>query len=305
VIVGSLLGSALCFVAFVVAELRAPEPLIPFDLFRVRMLSASSVIAITVGLAMFGVISFLPLYVRVVMGSSAIGAGQVLTPLLVAMVVGSIIVSRVVIRRGYRLCMAFGFLMLGIGAVALLQLTSAATRFDLSVAMVFCGAGMGIVFTPMNLAAQSSVDLPRMGVAMGLINFVRQLGAAFGVAASSAVLLSGLASELTARFPGRDVDASELLTPGASVPGGAAAADEVREAFAAALHSVFVLTAVFVVVGALTVLLMPRGSAVELRDEAHAHFEEELAQHPEEAVEYGVEPVAEPVVGPVVAERLT
>jgi MFS family permease len=225
------------------------------------------------------------------MGSSAIGAGQVLTPLLVAMMAGSVIVSRFVIRLGYRLCMSFGFALLGIGSFLLLQLTADATRWDLSVAMVLCGAGMGIVYTPMNLAAQSSVDLPRMGVAMGLINFVRQLGAAIGVAASSAVLLSGLTSRLADLFPGRDVDAATLLAPGGSLPSGESA-DAVRQAFADSLHSVFVLTFVLVALGALTVLIMPRGSAIELRDEARAQFNEELETHPEEYGEYGVERVA-------------
>jgi EmrB/QacA subfamily drug resistance transporter len=289
VIVGCFLASALLFVAFVVAERKAPEPLIPFDLFQVPMLRASAVITVAIGVAMFGMISFLPLFVRVVVGSSATGAGQVLTPMMLAMMVGSAGGVRLVLRLGYRVVCASGFAILAIGVFALTRLTVDATRFDVSVGMAFIGFGTGFVFMSTSLAAQSSVDLPRMGVATGLVNFTRQLGGAVGVAVASAVMLGGLTSRLAEAFPGQDIDTSSLLAPSTgpqAIP--ESAQDLVREAFAGALHSVFVMTLVVVAIGALSVLLMPRGSATELRDRAQGRLLEEIEEHPEEIEEYGL-----------------
>jgi len=290
VIVGCFAGSAILFVAFVLAERKAAEPLIPFDLFRVPMLRAAAVISIAIGVAMFAMTSFLPLFVRVVVGASATGAGQVLTPMMLAMMVGSAGGVRIVLRLGYRTVCASGFAIAAVGVFALTRLTVDATRMDVSIAMAFIGFGTGFVFMSTALAAQSSVDLPRMGVATGLVNFTRQLGGAVGVAVASAIMLSGLTSRLAAAFPGQQVDTSSLLVPSSgkqALP--ESAQDLVREAFAGALHNVFVMTFFVIVVGAISVVLMPRGSATELRDAAHGSFMEEIEAHPEEIEEYGLD----------------
>ena len=293
-IVACFVASGLLFIGFVIAETKAPEPLIPFSLFKIPMLRASTVITVAIGMAMFGMISFLPLFVRVVIGSSATGAGQVLTPMMLAMMVSSAVGVRVVLKLGYRIVCASGFMILATGMFLLTRLTVDATRLDVSFAMVCIGFGTGFVFMSTALAAQSSVDLSRMGVATGLVNFTRQLGGAVGVAAASSVLLNGLASRLAIAFPGQDLDTSSLLVPGqGDAKLSEAAHDLVRGAFAGALHQVFVMTLVVVLVGAFTVLLMPRGSATELRDKALYGFEEDLMEHPEEIDEYMHDEIAE------------
>ena len=288
-IVGCFAASAVLFVAFLIAESRAPEPLIPFDLFTVPMLRAAAVISIAIGVAMFAMTSFLPLFVRVVIGASATGAGQVLTPMMLAMMIGSAGGVQLVLRLGYRTVCGSGFAIAAVGVFLLTRLTVDATRLDVSIAMAFIGFGTGFVFMSTALAAQSSVDLPRMGVATGLVNFTRQLGGAVGVAVASAVMLTGLTNRLTDAFPGQEIDTSALLVPGdgdAAITEGAQ--DLVRGALAGALHNVFVMTFFVILAGAVTVLLMPRGSATALRDQAQSQFLEELDEHPEERVEYGV-----------------
>jgi Na+/melibiose symporter-like transporter len=277
------------FVAFAIAETHAAEPLLPFSLFKIPMLRAATVISIAVGMAMFGMISFLPLFVRVVIGGSATESGQALTPMMLAMMVSSVVGVRVVLRIGYRVVCTAGFGVAATGVFLLTRLTADATRLDVAIAMACVGFGTGFVFMATALAAQSSVDLPRMGVATGLVNFTRQLGGAVGVAAASAVLLGGLTSRLADAFPGRHIDPSSLLAPGGTGTHlGVAAQDLVREAFAGALHQVFVMVLIIVAIGAFTVLLMPRGSARELRDIAQGALIEELEEHPEEAAEYSL-----------------
>src|SRR5262249_48942718 len=117
----------------------------------------------------------------------------------------------------------------------------------------------------------------------------RQLGGAVGVAAASAVMLSSLTSRLTDAFPNKTINTAKLLGPNGGAKNMSASAHEViRESFAGALHSVFMMTLIVIVLGAATVILMPRGSARELRDIAEGAMIEELHEHPEEAAEYSL-----------------
>ena len=128
--------------------------------------------------------------------------------------------------------------------------------------MVFIGFGMGICFLTTILAAQNSVDLPRMGVSTGLVNFTRQLGGALGVAIAGAVMLTSLTSRLADLFPGQHIPAGALLSAQTAKSFPAETQDAVRGAFADSLHLVFVTMFVIAVVGAFTMLLMPRGKPV-------------------------------------------
>jgi EmrB/QacA subfamily drug resistance transporter len=269
VIVGAFAASAILFVAFVVAEKKASEPLIPFSLFKVPALRAASVIGIPLGMVMFAIVSFLPLFVQVVLESSATDAGRVLTPMMLAVVIGSAIGSPVVLRIGYRMmCVgSFGFLLIGTGLLTRVGVDS--SQFDVSVAMVLIGTGMGFGFIATMLAAQNSVDLPRMGVATGLTNFTRQLGGVFGVAVAAALMLTVLTERLKELFPGTRIKAASLLSPQAAARFPAETQDLVRGAFSDALHVVFVGALVIAVVGLLTVALMPGGKPTDIRDAAH------------------------------------
>jgi EmrB/QacA subfamily drug resistance transporter len=268
-IIGAFAASAILLATFIVAERKAAEPLIPFSLFRVPALRASSIIGIPLGMVMFAIISFLPLFVQVVLQSSATDAGRVLTPMMLAVVIGSAIGSPVVLRIGYRLMCVASFAFLLVGTVLLVRVGVDSSQFDVSVAMVCIGTGMGFGFIATMLAAQNSVDLPRMGVATGLTNFTRQLGGVFGVAIGAALLLTTLTDRLEELFPTAHIKAGALLSPQAAARFPAETQDLVRGAFADALHVVFVAALVIVLVGMLTVALMPGGKPSDIRDAAH------------------------------------
>jgi EmrB/QacA subfamily drug resistance transporter len=262
IVVGSLVASAVLFVAFLVIERVASEPLIPFTLFKIRELRASNAMGIAIGMVMFGTLSFLPLFVQVVNQSSATDAGRVLTPMMLAMVVGSPVAARLMLRVGYRALTVGGFALVLIGTFLLTQLTTSSSEFETGVAMAFIGFGMGLCFLTTVLAAQNAVDMPRMGVATGLVNFTRQLGGALGVAIAGAVMLNALAGRLTELFPGQDIPAGSLLSAQTASSFPPATQDAVRDAFAHSLHLVFVTMFVIAVLGALTTILMPGGKPV-------------------------------------------
>jgi EmrB/QacA subfamily drug resistance transporter len=267
-IVGALTAAAVLFVAFVVIERRAVEPLIPFDIFRVPALRAATIVTLFLGMSMFGVMSFLPLYGRTVLGLSATGSGRILIPLLLAMMFASPTGARAVLKIGFRVVVITGALLVAIGAYLLTRLSVDSSQLELSAYLVVLGAGMGLVFMSTSLAAQNSVSMPRMGVATGLVNFSRQLGGAIGVAVAASVMLNVLAGRLEKAF-GTRVDASKLLTPtegGQRLTG--AAQSKVAQAFSDALHVTFWVAVGVAVVGVLFTFLMPRGSATEIRDEA-------------------------------------
>jgi EmrB/QacA subfamily drug resistance transporter len=276
VIVGAFTTSALLLAAFVVIERRATEPLLPLDLFRLPVLRAAAVIGLAIGMVMFAIISFLPLFVQVVLQSSATDAGRVLTPMMVAMVVSSAVGAKLVLKIGYRAMCALGFGSLLLGSMLLTRVGTESSQFDVSVAMGFLGVGMGFGIMATTLAAQNSVDLPRMGVATGLVNFTRQLGGAFGVAVGGALLLTVLADRMSEIFPDSRIRASALLSPKAAASFPSETQDLVRGAFSDSLHVVFVAALAIVIVGAVTIVLMPRGKPAAMRDAALGIVDEPL-----------------------------
>jgi EmrB/QacA subfamily drug resistance transporter len=297
-IIGAFATSAILFVAFVVAELRAAEPLIPFSLFRVPALRASSVISVPLGMVMFAIVSFLPLFVQVVLKSSATDAGRVLTPMMLAVVIGSAIGAPVVLRIGYRLMCVASFAFLLVGTAMLTTVGVGSSQLFVSIAMVSIGTGMGFGFIATTLAAQNSVDLPRMGTATGLVNFTRQLGGVFGVAIAAAIMLATLTDRLTELFPGAHIKAASLLSPQAAARFPAETQHLVRGAFADALHVVFVAALVIVLLGILTIALMPGGKPTDIRDAAHGALPESVLPDGEVLVVPGF-PEDEAPVSPV------
>jgi EmrB/QacA subfamily drug resistance transporter len=268
-IVGSFTAAAALLAAFLVIEHRAQEPLIPLGLFRIPALRASTIVTAFLGMSMFGILSFLPLYGRTVLGESATGAGRILIPLLLAMMVGSTVGVRLVLRIGFRIIVITGASLVVVGAFLLTRLTVDSGQLQLSLFLLPLGFGMGFVFMSTALAAQNSVDLPRMGTATGLVNFTRQLGGAIGVAIAATVVLTTLADRLESAF-GRSVDTSELLSPGGQRNIPPAAREIVRDAFAGSLHRAFWVAVAVAAAGLVATLLMPRGKATSIRDEARA-----------------------------------
>jgi EmrB/QacA subfamily drug resistance transporter len=269
--VGALAASAVLLAAFVIIEARAIEPLIPFDVFKVPALRASTVVTMFLGMSMFGVMSFLPLYGRTVLGLSATGSGRILIPLLLAMMFSSPAGARVVLRVGFRVVVMTGATLVAIGAFLLTRLTVGSSQFELSLYLVCLGAGMGLVFMSTSLAAQNSVTMARMGVATGLVNFTRQLGGAIGVAIAGSVMLNTLVDRLHAVFGNVGIQASQLLTPAhRSVHLSKSVRAAVSDAFAGALHRTFWVAVGVASIGLLCTVLMPRGRATDIRDKARA-----------------------------------
>ena len=185
-------GGALA--AFIAVERGASEPIVPLRLFRYRMVTAASLNGLLSGMAMFGAISFVPLFLQNVSGMSATAAGFVLTPFVLGWVAMSIISARLVLRVGYRVLVVSGMACL---AVAFLMLARWAPGLTQVIAMrdaLVGGVGMGLTFVPMLIAVQSAVRRPDLGAATSMTQFCRTIGGAVGLSVMGAVMIRHLAA---------------------------------------------------------------------------------------------------------------
>jgi MFS family permease len=251
-------------------ERRAVEPILPPPLFRNRVFVVCTSMSLVLGLAMFGAIVFLPLFLQVVSGTSATNSGLLLVPLMVGVIASAIVSGRTVARTGrYRVFPIAGTAIMTGGFVGLATMGVGTTLAVASVWMFVVGAGIGLVMQVLVIAAQNAVDQRDLGVATSSIAFFRSLGGAFGVALFGAVLANRLSANLARDLPGggRGIDLSALRqSPQRIAELPAALREDVVQAFASSLHVVYLSVIPFAVV---SVLLALRLEERPLRTEAH------------------------------------
>ena len=141
-VVGALMASAALLGIFALIERRVREPILPFDLLRNQTVASSVACMALVGAAMFGTISFVPLFVQGVIGTSATSSGIVLTPLMLGAVITSFLSGQLVSRTGrYRPNTLFGPVVLGIGMLLLADMGVGTTNGEAARNMVIAGIG--------------------------------------------------------------------------------------------------------------------------------------------------------------------
>jgi EmrB/QacA subfamily drug resistance transporter len=188
--VGSLAG-------FYVTEMRAEEPMLPLHVFRNRNFSVTMVLTFLTGVAMFGAMTFLPLYQQTVQGASPTVSGLMLTPMMLGVTVTSILAGQVTTRTGrYKMFPILGGAIMGLGMYLLTNLTVHTTRFTSGLYYVVLGLGMGFIMQMVSLIAQNSVEQKDMGVASSARMFFQQIGGSLGVAAFGAVFARRLTESL-------------------------------------------------------------------------------------------------------------
>jgi EmrB/QacA subfamily drug resistance transporter len=178
----ALAAAAVLLTAFALIELRVPEPILPFALLRNQTVASSVACMALVGAAMFGTISFVPLFVQGVIGTSATSSGIVLTPLMLGAVTTSFLSGQIVSRTGrYRPNTLVGPVVLGIGELLLWRMTVNTTNAEAARNMVIAGVGLGMMMQIFVLSVQNSVPRAQMGSATALTQFSRSIGATLGV----------------------------------------------------------------------------------------------------------------------------
>ncbi|HXL45690.1 MAG TPA: MDR family MFS transporter, partial [Candidatus Binatia bacterium] len=168
-------------VLFVVVERRAAEPIVPLRLFGSRMVIAAVVTRFLAGMAMFGAISFVPLFLQSVTGTTATGAGMVLTPFILGWVAMSVTSARLVLRVGYRAVVMTGMACLTGAFLLFARWSATLSHADAMRDVLLAGVGMGLVVVPMLIAVQSAVPRSDLGAATSMTQFFMSIGGAVGL----------------------------------------------------------------------------------------------------------------------------
>jgi EmrB/QacA subfamily drug resistance transporter len=187
-VVGLLGLGVIVLAAFVAVERRAAEPIVPLRLFRNRMVLAAVVTRFLAGMAMFGALSFVPLFLQSVTGASATRAGLVLTPFVLGWVVMSVVSARLVLRVGYRTVVVIGMASLTVAFLLFWRWSVTLTSASAMVDVLLAGIGMGMVVVPMLIAVQSVVARSDLGAATSLTQFFMSIGGALGLSLMGAVM---------------------------------------------------------------------------------------------------------------------
>ena len=283
--VGGLILIGLAFGAlFVWIESRAPDPIVPLSLFRMRSFSISVTAMFLAAFGFFGAVIFLPRWFQTVAGASATESGYSILPLLFGLIFSAIASGQIVARTGrYKALILGSFVLLAVGLWVLTNLQADTDRLAMSLWMLITGLGIGPSFAVFTLIVQNAVSPDRIGVATSSLTFFQQIGGTVGLTIAGTVFASRLTEEiptqlLAAGVPqqfvdqfagGQSVDVTGTGDLGqrilAAVPEPARAAVEplipgivhaIYEAFSLAVASTFWVGIVGALIGAVVVLFL-------------------------------------------------
>jgi EmrB/QacA subfamily drug resistance transporter len=235
---GAFCVSAMLLAALIFYESRLSEPMIPVRLYRDRLVAGGNWVGAANGAISMAIIGFLPVYMRVLMGSSTLISGVALGTLSVFWPTGGFVGSRLVLVMPYRLAATIGGITLVIASAFLVFLHPGANPLQPIIAVAIMGIGMGITNISFVVAIQANVDWSQRGAAMSSVFFSRIIGQSFGSAVFGGIFNAGLASQGSVN--GNDV--VQLLQDGqqqiADIPGIAG----ILDTLAHSLHSIYLVS---------------------------------------------------------------
>ncbi len=251
-IIGLGVTGVLALVAFAFAERRASEPVLPLALLRNPVFSVTSGVGFIVGFALFGAVTYLPLFLQVVKGASPTGSGLQLVPMMGGLLITSIASGQIITRTGrYKPFPITGTAVMTLGLYLLSTLDTASSQPVIFLFMFVLGLGLGMVMQVLVLAVQNAVAYSELGVATSGATLFRSIGGSLGTAVLGAIFSNRLSSELNSILP---ASASGHLSGGSQVSPNAIARlpsalrSGYLHAFTSSLNTVFEVAAVIAVV---------------------------------------------------------
>ena len=253
----ALFGAGLISLGLLVRqEKRAPSPLIPLGLLKQPAIWRSDALAACHGAALVSLITFLPVYLEVVRGTSPSATGLLLVPLTIGIGVGSLVTGRLVNKTGRTtLFPILGLVLVTMNFVVLALWASWFGNVALGILLLWNGLFMGTVMGVVQVTVQSAAGQVRLGEAAASVQFSRSIGAAFGTALVATLLFAVLAlrNPEAARIFASMVEHTRHVGPALSVDQRAAIQNDIVVAFRAA----FLLMAVFTTGGFFLALTNP------------------------------------------------
>ncbi len=254
--------TAAVLLLLVVVEKRTEAPFFAYDLYRIRLFATCGLTGCFAVASLFGVTSYMPLFVQGVLGGTPSQAGLVFVPMMVPWITCSAASGFLLIRFGYRNLAIPGMILLGAGNFMIMRLGVDSSWLEVAGTLVLTGTGLGLTVAPMLIAAQNAVLRSRMGAATSLTQFSRSMSGAICVAVMGALLAATLASQ---RPQGPGVPSpNEVVDPVKRDTLTEAQKHAWRIPLAEGLNQAFFVGIVTAVLGLLSAMTIPRGKADEL-----------------------------------------
>src|SRR5512133_2165400 len=243
-VVAAILGFIILVVRVIMVEQRVPEPVMPLRLFRNKVFATSSGIGFVVGFAMFGAITFLPLYMQRVQGVSATESGLRLIPMMAGLLLTSLASGQIISRTGrYKLFPILGCGCFTVGLFLLSRMNEHTGVIESSLYMFVLGVGLGMVMQVLVLAVQNAVEYRDLGTATSAATFFRTIGSCIGVAVFGTVFTTQLTKHLAIGVPPAATGKCSAAALSSSTGVLAQCPSEVQSwfigAYATAIHVVF------------------------------------------------------------------
>ena len=266
---GLFAAAVLACAGFAIVEQRAREPILPFRLFRDRTFVIVSLVALSMGFALFGSVTYLPLFLQVVQGSTPTESGLQMVPMMGGTLVSSILAGLAISRYGrYRVFPIAGTAIATAGLVLLSRITADTGSAVLLGYLLTLGIGLGLVTQVLIVAVQNSARYEDLGIATSGVTLFRLIGGSVGTAILGTIFAAGVSSRLEATLPAfAGESASHLPTTDVTAGMLASLPPAVRQvyldAFATALGNAFLIAAIVSLAGFLLTWIMPE---LPLRD---------------------------------------
>lgn len=202
-IIGMFSFSFVMLLLFVFIESRAAEPIIPLSLFKNRIVTISLVVSFLIGVGMFGIIIFIPLYFQGVLGATATASGTFLMPMMLGVVGGAFISGQLLSRAGghYRIQGCFGLAIMSSGIFLLSRMTADTSYSTAVMSIVVTGFGLGTTMPLYMISIQNAVPHAMLGVATASGTFFRSLGGSFGLGVLGSIMNNSFAGQFTRLLP--------------------------------------------------------------------------------------------------------
>ncbi|SHK81998.1 drug resistance transporter, EmrB/QacA subfamily [Clostridium cavendishii DSM 21758] len=192
-IIGMLLFSVVMLIIFVIVERKAEEPILSPKFFKNKTYNISVLASFLTNAAMFGAITFIPLFVQGVMGTSATNSGMITTPMTLGLVVTSIIAGQLISKTGkYKTMGIVGFVISLVGVLLMTFMNTESTSSEIVRNMVILGAGLGLTLPIFNVIIQNEFEVRELGSVTASVQFFRNIGGTISSAVLGTVMMNSM-----------------------------------------------------------------------------------------------------------------
>ena len=257
--IGLIAVALVSLLSFVLIERRAAEPVLPMHLFRQQTFVVTSAVGLIVGFALFGSVTYFPLYLQAVKGVSPTASGMQMLPMMGGMLVTSIVSGQLISRTGrYKVFPIVGTAVMTLGLYFLSRLSAQSSEAEAMLLLLVLGVGLGLVMQVLVIAVQNAVDYRDLGVATSGATLFRLVGGSLGTAILGAIFAARLDANLAGVTPPPGSGhAAQNLSMQALTRLPVTERAVYANAFTASLDTVFLVATVVCAVGFFLAWLLP------------------------------------------------